>query len=234
MNKKLSVKRKMNLNPDIVRDWFDTVFNPLLDKLKDECDLINIGNFTWRSRPRGFEFLREIDVYLDKDGKTNLPQIIAIYPAMKKKIQDHDVKLKLLEERCSLLHQALTKQSQDLHKIYQSITSDESLKELGIYKMFGSSNQEDQIDLIAEYMVNQKGELPYYHSVSPLWNKYKKEFLDILEKELLLSKKKELIETSKELLFKTQELIRFLDDRRMDLSFQYGLALAKPANNSVN
>ena len=234
MNKKLNRKREEELNAEMVRDWFDTVFNPLLERLKDECDLINIYNFTWRFKPCGFEFLREINIYLDQSGKRNLEQIVAVYPSMKKHIQAHDIKLKLLGEKCALLHIALTKKSQNLQLIYQCISSDESLKEPGLYRMFGSSNQEDHIDLIAEYIVNQKGELPYYHSISPLWNKYRNEFLAILEKEPLLSKKKALIETSDDFLLKTQELIRFLDDKRMDLSFRYKLALAKPTNNSAN
>jgi hypothetical protein len=48
-----------------VRAWFDTIVNPLIDALETEVRFINAGNFTWRFRPTGFEYIRPVRQQLD-------------------------------------------------------------------------------------------------------------------------------------------------------------------------
>ena len=71
--------RSVTVGPRIVRAWFDTVVNPLIDALESEMRVMQDGNFTWRFRPAGFEYIRPIRQHLDPRFLANLEQLCTLY-----------------------------------------------------------------------------------------------------------------------------------------------------------
>lgn len=74
------------------------------------------------------------------------------------------------------------------------------------------------------------GEMPTYYSTSPLWNKYRGEFLAILEHPPIRGRYEETITAGKELMRGTEQLIQVLKDRRFALSLQYDVPFVEKSS----
>ena len=74
-------------------------------------------------------------------------------------------------------------ESPELLALYQKVTTPEALAEVGttIERLFSGSPQEQRLNLLAQFIVNHAGELPYFYIIVPLWNKHRQAFLTLLE-----------------------------------------------------
>jgi hypothetical protein len=50
-----------------------------------------------------------------------------------------------------------------------------------IERLFSGSPQEQRLNMLAQYIVNHAGELPYFYIIAPLWNTHRQAFLTLLE-----------------------------------------------------
>jgi hypothetical protein len=235
MNKKERPKKGLaGIRPRIVRAWFDTVINPLINSLRAEGESLKIKDWTWRFRRGSLEMIKRIPEYLDASAVDNLDQLLGFYPAAKGKIDSHDKALENLCETCRSLHATIISKS-DIASLYERVTSPQSLAQIGteFNNLFASRDKSDHISLLAEYVVNNTGELPYYYTVSPLWNLHWREFLEILESPSIVAEARKTMKAGQRLLATNGVLIKNLKEMREQLSLENDVPLVSSLELSL-
>lgn len=233
MSKRISSKKKnIKVGRNIVRAWFDTVINPLLNELKKEEQLLKDNNWTWRFLSNRLESIRPIQDMISYQAMDNLEQFTEFYPSIKEFIAEHDEGVSKLLIECEDLHRILA-ESPLLLELYKKITSPESLANLGkiskwgreltIRDIFGSNYEKDHLETLAEYIVNKTHLLPAYYGTSPLWNKHRDEFIALLNKPVIRDYYARTVKAGETLLETVRELINELKKIRSDLSLEHDL-----------
>jgi len=225
MNRNRSTRSgKAGIGPRIVRAWFDAVINPMLNSLRAEHALLEHKDWTWQFFPTHLEMIKNVSEYIDRDAVEYLDQLLSFHPSLRSKIEEHDKARSSLFDACRASHSAIVSKS-DIEEVYKRATSLESLSKLGkqIKDLFGTYQPSDHVNLLAEYIVNNTGELPYYYTVSPLWNHYRGEFLKILAHPRIAGYYQETIKAGKRLMRSNEVLVRSLRDVREKLSLKYDL-----------
>lgn len=214
--------KKAPVGPNIVRAWFDTVINPLLQAFEREQELLATRDWTWRFVPARLEELRHAAAYIDHLTRGNAEQFFAFYPEAKRAIDEHNKAVDALTLACQHLQEALTK-SAELQKVYQQTTSSDSLAELGVKlsDLFGSYPVANHLALLAQSIINNAGEVLPYYSTAPLWNRYRKEFMAVLEPPPIRAAYENVLKKGKELRGKTDRCSALLKEIRLDLSLEH-------------
>ncbi len=223
MNKKIGRgKRGHQVGPRIVRAWFDTVINPLLRSLELEQTLLAKKHWTWQFRLGGLESLRPVQGHLDPEERDNLDHFLEFHPDIKRVIEDHDKKGKLLLEKCQRL-QRVIEESPELHELYQKVTSPALLAELDVTlaDLFGAYPESDHLAMLTQHIVNNITELPGYYSSSRLWNKYRSKFMALVDRPRIQSCYEATLKAGNALRQSVERLIRLLKERRFALSLEY-------------
>lgn len=219
MAKNLRVGGKVG--PNIVRAWFDTVLNPLLPALSLEERCLLTKDWTWRFIPGGLEAIRPVHSHLDIDARDNLEQFLGLHRNVAFVTQLHDKNVEGLSDNCAQLQRRL-ELSPALLKIFQRRTTPNALSDIGsLQQIFGAYPSEHQIALIGQYIVNNTGDLPEYHSTARFWNKHKDEFLAVLRHRSVLIHAKRTEKAGENLLKSVRILIRVLKETRLTLSLEY-------------
>lgn len=219
-----SRKRTVRVGERIVRAWFDTVINPLLQKLKWEQTRLQAKNWTWRFQFKHLESIQPVRNMLPDQMLDNLEQFLNFHPAIREDIKFHDDQRTKLLVACQNLQQHL-EESDDLRQLYSRFTSPDSLHELGtrLEDIFGSYKKpEEHISLIAEYIVNNTGELPSYYTTAPFWNKYRQNFLSLLDTPPI-NQHNRLTLPGEQLLKLSKRLAQLLRGSREHLSIEYDM-----------
>ncbi|MCI0624662.1 MAG: hypothetical protein L0387_23960 [Acidobacteria bacterium] len=215
-------KSERAIGPRIVRAWFDTVINPMLKSLRAEHDMLERRDWTWQFHRDQLEMIENAAEYVDANAVDNLEQLLAFFPELKGKIDDHDVDRNQLLDACRALQAAIVTNS-NLENIYKRVTAPESLSDLGreIRTLFISEEPLEHINLLTEYIVNNTRELPYYYTVSALWNRYREEFLKILDHPSVVSQSRKAIEVGEQLVKSNEALVKRLKEVREGLSLEH-------------
>lgn len=213
--------QRQKFGPHIVRAWFDTVLNPLLQALSVERECLEKKDWTWRFVPGGLEAIRPVRAHVDVDARDNLEQFLGLHFDTNDLVRVHDNNVTALSDRCGRLQTRLEHSPELLH-LYKRVTSPAALSRMGasLEQLFGAYPPSDHIGLLAQYIVNNTGDLPTYHGAAPLWNKHKAEFLALLDHRFV---KADAARTAKagQILFKGVELLfRQLKDVRLVLSLE--------------
>ncbi len=101
--------------------------------------------------------------------------------------------------------------------------------------IFGAYPQENHLDVLAEQVVNNTGDLPAYYPISRLWNKYRDEFVNILAEPSVRPNYDIVVKAGQNIQENTLPLLTYLKEQRLQLSLKYGepyAALTSPANVS--
>ncbi|MGA9997976.1 MAG: hypothetical protein WBP93_21355 [Pyrinomonadaceae bacterium] len=232
MSNRISSKKKpVKVGRNIVRAWFDTVINPLLNELKKEEQLLEDNNWTWRFLSNRLESIRPIQEMISYQAVDNLEQFTEFYPSIKVLIAKHDEQVSKLLSECEDLHRVLA-DSSPLLELYKELTSPESLakldktgtgREITIQELFGSSPERTHLEFLAEYIANKTNPLPIYYNTSPLWNKHRDEFIALLNKPVIRDYYVRTVKAGETLLETVRELINSLKKIRSDLSLEHDL-----------
>jgi hypothetical protein len=168
-------------SPKIVRVWFDTVLNPILTGLRVQQEYLAKANWTWRYRGSQFEVIAPAVSYIDIRFRDNYEHLIAYETSIQDRLIEHGKQVEQLRKACKKLQSTL-QQNQKLHELYKRYTSPEVLEKLGTTtdKMFGGYSIEDHIAYLAQLIINSTDELPDYYTAHPIWNRYREEFIGIL------------------------------------------------------
>lgn len=206
------------VGPRIIRSWFDTVINPILENLKLEEKLLVLRNWTWRVPPGQLESIRPIEESAWQVSVDNLEQLISFYPNVEDLIERHDQEASELEDACRILHKSLSA-SDAIKEAYAKAKQDDALTEEGTSVLRGSD--EEHLDLLAQYVVNTSGEVPSYYVHSPVWNKYRSDFLLSLEEPAISPIRDAAIQAGEKLLGTVNDLSALLKEIRARLSLQF-------------
>lgn len=228
MSNKTRTKKKAGR--DIVRAWFDTVINPSLAGLRIEREYLEKRNWTWRFQSGRLESIRPIQSLTGFMSVDNLELFSEFYPEIKSTMDEHDDKVNDLLIACENLHRILA-DSPLLLDLYRKLTSPECLAELEpsypfrnpvtIQDLFGSMPARNHLEFLAEYILNNTGELPGYYTPSRLWNKYRAEFMEILNKPVIRDYNQKVIEAGESLLKTNHDLIDLLKKTRFELALEH-------------
>ena len=230
-------RKSRQIGPNIVRAWFDSVINPLLRALETERELLQKRNWTWRFRPAGLELIRPARVYVEPEARDNLKQFAALNPDCGRAIDSHDAKVHALLEECTKLHEA-TVRDESFRALCARVTSAESLSGLNVAdlsELFGAYPPEDHLNILAQYVTNNTGELGSYYVSAKLWNRYRTEFLGLRDRPNVRSHYKLTSEAGESLLREVNRLIQLLEEKRLALSLEYDqpyVAVTRPAGLS--
>lgn len=209
------------VGPRIIRSWFDTVINPMLADLKHDERMLVLRNWTWRVPPGHLESLRPIEESPWQVSVDNLEQLISFYPHVEGLIERHDGEATELEDACRALHNSFAV-SQPVKDAYAKAKDDNSLTGEGkpINGVLRGPEERD-LDLLAQYIVNTADELPDYYVYSPVWNKYKSEFLISLEDSAVRPLRDATVQAGEKLLGTVNDLTAVLKQIRARLSLQF-------------
>ena len=210
----------VTVGPRIVRAWFDTIVNPLIDALESEMRVLGNRNFTWRFRPAGFEFIRRIGRHLDSRMLANLDHLTAFYRDIDISFGNHDQSVDALRRDVEELHRCIV-QAPEFQKLLEEAVSPDSLRELGVSsptEIFGAYPKEDWAGVVAQYVVNGTGELPFHYSTAKLWNARRHELTGILKTPEIESRYNSVVGLAVELARIDADLLARLKDLRLELS----------------
>src|SRR5262249_3408003 len=190
-------KRESFPGPTIARAWFDTVINPLLDRLNNERTCLEVEKWDWGRYGGNLQEFIKISALKDVDFVLNLEQIIESHPKLNLLIVEHDDRVVGLYLHVEKLFNEIN-ESIELRELYSRITSPQALKaakERGSYRLsqcnsegdllnalFGySSDDADRRPWLAREIVNKSGDLPDYIGHSPMWNINKEALLALFD-----------------------------------------------------
>lgn len=169
-----------NISPRILRAWFDTILNPIIEGLKTEQYYLENNNLTWSSFYKSFKILKPLQMMFNFKYYANFEQIVELYPILSDVIENHDKKLKKLNDDCQKLFTKLVQSSQ-LKTVYKNKV-EEFLTNITINELSSKDFQdENNLQFIVEYIMNKKSDLDSSYILSPIWNSKKDEFFRILE-----------------------------------------------------
>jgi hypothetical protein len=217
-----NLRTKGKVGPNIVRAWFNTVLNPLLRALTSESQHLERADWTWRFVPGGLERIRPVRGHLDIDARDNLELFLELHSAVAAFAHVHDKNVMILSDKCRELQQRLEEAS-ELQRVYKRVTSPEALSEIGasLQQVFGAYPPEDHVALLAQYIVNNTGDLPDHYTTARFWNKYKDEFLAILRHRSVYVHAVRTERAGQTLLRSVGLLFRTLKETRLKLSLEH-------------
>jgi hypothetical protein len=215
------------IGPRIVRAWFDTVFNPLIPSLEFEALLLGKHNWTFAYRPAKLERIRPVREHLTNRGQANLDQILELDAVPTANLRSHDEVANRLENMVLALHRSLTANTQ-FTNLCDSLLAPESLHSLGIEsvdEIFGAYPEPDRYNLIAQYVVNNSGELSSHYSTARFWNQNREVLLRSLSLPNVYDRYMSTLQIGQHLESVSQTLVKQLKAGRQDLSLRYDLPL---------
>jgi hypothetical protein len=209
--------------PKIVRAWFDTVINPLLEALRREVELVEGRTWNWRFRPGGLEAICPARQYLGHRTWANLEQLLEFRPGLETKIDQHDDSVAILEQAVRVLYESLVEDPQ-FKTLSESLLSPESLAMLGVgspAELFGAYPREDWLKLLAQYTVNNTGLLSPHNTTAKLWNRHRSRFIASLETQGIVDRNKNVSTAAAALSRVDSALVEELKCLRRELSLEY-------------
>ena len=160
-------------------------------------------------------------------ARANLEQFASFFPEVNGLLEEHDRKVGELTAACAAFHEAIVRDSR-----FQEVFTDvekEAQTELGVEfsSHFGAfSDRSDFSRILAEYLVNNFGELPSYYATSRLWNRFRDRFAPVMGAQDLVSRRRETETCGRELLEAGDSLSRSFKAIRSDLSLQFDVPFA--------
>ncbi len=173
--------RRSPYGPNIVRAWFDTVFQYALQGLETEQSFLSRRNWTFR-----FRIQTRLSIWvrwraLACRGPRNLEQFVSFFPEVGEKVSEHDGCEHGLEDACRSYFAAIL-DSSDFHRAFEDVAA-ETPKSLGVEfsRHFGAySSQADFMAILAEYLINNIDVLPGHYTTAALWNQCRSRFLPVV------------------------------------------------------
>jgi hypothetical protein len=230
--KSRSSGRKAPYGPNIVRAWFDTVFQYALRGLENERGFLVGRNWTFRFRTQTVEYLAPLAEHLAAAARENLEQFVSFFPEVEVKISAHDVRERQLQEACVAYYTAVMK-SDAFRKVFESVAS-EAPRVLGreFRSHFGAYFSEaDFMGALAEYLVNNVEQLPSYYSTAELWERYRDRFLPVLAEPALVHLREATERAGHGMLEAVDQLTSLLKDTRSKLSLEFDVPYVAELNN---
>lgn len=173
----------------VVRAWFDTVINPLIDILENERKTIDEKTWAWKRHYRtieGLQLLSSISV--------NLEQFLFSYSHAHDLLKSHDAAVLCLIDSVSEYHEAI-RSSAELKAVYDEATQPEMIRKMvEAYPHAFPGDQpveqklqsalgpdEERLATLSEAIVNERGEviLGSGWGPAPFWNLHREALIGV-------------------------------------------------------
>jgi hypothetical protein len=202
-----------------VKAWVYSVLNPLMDALHAESLALSKKNITWRYSTREMEFIVPTRELIQPSARPNSDDLLRGYTVLKPRMEDRDKRVKTLLEAATDCWKQLTEYS-GLRPIVE-----EKLKqwrEEGNPYPGGAIPDEEFWLLVAELIMNNAAELPFYYTNRPFWSRFGQSLLALRVGPPF----SRLEESIRDLKKSDETLIKVLDQGRSDLCDQYDIPAA--------
>jgi len=213
--------------PNIVRAWFDTVFQYVLGRLASERGYLVRRNWTYRFYNQALEYITTLGDHMPTSARENLEQFVFFFPKVNDLLEDHDRKVGELTAACAAFHQAIVRDPR-FQAAFAGIET-EARAEYGaeFSSHFGAfSDSSDFAGILAEYLVNNLGDLPSYYATSRLWNRFRDRFAEAMASPDIERHRLETEKIGQELLNASDNLIGTFKAIRSDLSLELDVPFA--------
>ncbi len=162
------------MQPHRAASWVYDVINVLLDALDMEVSLLSRGNVSWRFYNQELEHLRPAGVYLSRDGRHILRDLIASKPVVGSLIAEHDQLRERVESTASAVYR------EGLADPSLRVAVDQARKTF-LEKMpdatpTGAFAAERHVDLVIEHLINEIKELPSHSTDADFWAAHRNRF----------------------------------------------------------
>jgi hypothetical protein len=214
--------KKKPYGPNIVRAWFETVFQYALAGLENERGFLSRRNWTFRFHNRKLEYLAPIAEHLPAAARQNLEQFVSFFPEVAVQIGEHDSCERQLEKSCNAYFVSLL-ESRHFREAFHDVAQG-APQALGreFSSHFGAySSEADFEGILAEYLVNNIETLPSYYSTAQLWNQYRDRFLEIVSAPDLAPFGKAAAESGQSMPDAADDLVAMLKSTRFKLSLEF-------------
>jgi hypothetical protein len=224
-------RKRKTYGPNIVRAWFDTVFQYALRGLEAERNLLVHRSWTFRFRKRAFEYLAPLAEHLPSEARENLEQFQSFFPEVATRIDAHDNRERQLETSCNAYLDALLK-SPDFQQVFHSVAK-EAPRTLGreFSSYFGAYSEGDSMGVLAEYVVNNVETLASHYSTAEVWNHYRGRFLEVASTPALTTFREEVEKSSDAMLKAVDNLTASLKTTRSELSLEFDVPYVAEVNS---
>jgi hypothetical protein len=226
MARKSSSTQPAEVSPRIIRAWFDTVLNPLLYGLSIESDALSQGNLTWRLRTQSPVSLVPVRSLLMDLVQANLDQFLSLHSECIGPIQEHDAELARLVECCRKLHAKLIA-SEEMQATFRRLTTPGELRGATVDQIFGAVQPHDWLSVLAEYMINDIGQLSDFYSTADFWNEHGAEFLKLRTSEEIRPFWEDVVRAKDRFSHAVEQLISVFKQVRNDLSLSAGVPIVE-------
>lgn len=231
----------------IVRAWFDTIINPLIQALEVEEHFLSKGNWTWRFHTSRFEHLAPIQDHLTLQGRVNLEQFVFFESEAGQRIREHDDAIENLRTCCKALEAILVQAIEALRPL--ALTTTQALADIQVWvQQFPVREADNDLQqfvkeypdpkwsqLLAQYILNHQEELPRHYTTSGFWNQYRHNFLKLLEypASSIQVPYRAVMNAGRSLEVRVSELVKNLKVVRNRLSIEHDVPLMLPEKNET-
>lgn len=206
----------------IVTAWFESAINPIIEGLSIEQERLSRKSWTWQFMPGRLESIRYIGQMVPVGFGANLDQFAKYHQDIGETMRIHDEQARDLFVACKNLERAIL-DSGELDKIFTRVTTDEALRDLGksLNDMFVGAGPSERLGWIAQEVINRTDKLPTYVNHAPLWNRYRDDFMAVLNQPSLKEAGASADRACEKLLQTVNRLIESLSSTREQLSLEY-------------
>lgn len=174
------MKNTKKVSSKIIRAWFDTVLNPLSNSLSLVQSYLKDNNYTWNWNYQNFIEFKKFENYFEFKYNMNYEQV-ANTEFLELKNMNNEYNLVLMRFNASCI------------ELFNTLINSNELKVLlndciEKYYCLSQISQTDvdylkkieAINWIAEYLINNKKDLPFDNIFRIIWNNERKNFNNIL------------------------------------------------------
>ncbi len=219
----------------IVTAWFETVINPVLNGLAVESHYLSKKNWTWQFMPGRLESIRTVAQMIPAGYLPNLEQFLKYHSPIGENIKFHDDNVAQLFVACGNLQRAILGSS-EFKRIFSELTTDAALNEVGktLKDLFFTDNDETlRLGWIAQEIINGTERLPSYINHSSLWNRYRDDFMRVLDDPGINVEKLGVDAAGGAVLQMVDRLIQQLSETRDQLSLEYDVPPVPTASTAA-
>jgi schlafen family protein len=193
-NLKMLWQRETYPTGRIVRAWFDTMINPLINNLTDEHRMIRSRRWDWDRYTRTIGGLRPLSSL-----SVNLEQFFLSYPDIRDLLRSHDNAILHLVNSVSAFHETV-RDSAELRRIYEATTTPEMIRKMvdaNPHNYLPANSNDEQIiqsvlgpdepirlATLAQAIVNEIGEIIPTSGVgyAPFWNLHRERLVELVRR----------------------------------------------------
>lgn len=210
---------------EIVRAWFDTILNPIYDGLFEVKIKLDRTDYNWYWVYKDFFEIKSMGEFYNYRYYPNYEQIAFIeFPELITLSCDYDQKRSEFNKACNNLYNKLVA-SQELKALQIKIVNEYAEKELIKENEVSYMLNDESINWIAGYLINQKTNLDYSNIYHLIWKNEFNKFYDIIKSENLSPSFEDMKKSLLEFQQKTNDILITIKNKNMEISQKYGVPI---------